>query len=303
VTRPAASRLPSSGGVLPVDKPEGPTSHDVVARVRRTLGERRIGHTGTLDPFASGLLVLCLGPATRLSEYLTGMDKRYEAVVRLGQRTLTHDTESPVLEEDDAWRGLDRARVEHALGPLRGTIRQRPPAFSAKKVGGEPAHRKARRGETVDLAEVEVEVSALELLDLELPLARLCVVCSSGTYVRALARDLGEALGVGAHLVELRRTRVGRFRVEDAAQPGSLEDADALLAKLLDPAAAVAHLPSVSIARPDAVRMAQGQTVAAPGFEADGPVAVLAEGTLVAVATAGDGRLRPRKVFGSEAGG
>jgi tRNA pseudouridine55 synthase len=272
--------------------------------VRRSLGERRVGHTGTLDPFASGLLVLGVGPATRLSEYLTGLDKEYVAHLRFGQRTSTHDTESDVVEENDAWRALDRTRIESALEAFRGTIRQLPPDFSAKKIGGLPAHRRVRRGETVELAEVEVTVSLLALEDLQLPTARLRVSCSSGTYVRALARDLGEALGAGAHLVELRRTRVGPFHLEDAAPSDALDDRDALLARLLDPAAAVAHLPSVSIDRAGAIRLAHGQTVPVPlpRPEGEGPVAVLEDGVLVAVATSEAGRLRPRKVFMSAAG-
>jgi tRNA pseudouridine55 synthase len=295
----AASSLPPLGGVLAVDKAEGPTSHDVVARVRRTLGERRVGHTGTLDPFASGLIVLCLGPATRLAEYLSALDKEYVACVRFGQRTTTHDREGDVVAESDAWRALGEEDVARALPAFVGPLLQQPPEFSAKKVGGVAAYRKARRGEVVDLAPAPVTVYALELLSYEPPLARVRVVCSSGTYVRALARDLGDALGVGAHLTELRRTRVGPFRVEDAAPAAALDDRDRLLARVLPPARALAHLPTVSLGEQEVRRLAHGQEVDAPdGDLPEGrPLAVLRGGALVAVATSVGGRLRPRKVF------
>ena len=293
------AQLPRAGGVLLVDKPEGPTSHDVVDRVRRTLAERRIGHTGTLDPFATGLIVLCLGPATRLAEYLSGMDKEYLATVRLGQSTATHDRDGAVVSESDEWRGLSTEAIWRALADLTGALRQLPPEFSAKKVGGEPAYRKARRGEAFELAAVDVTVHELELLEVMLPLVRVRVSCSSGTYVRALARDLGEALAVGAHLTELRRTRVGPFRVEKAAPSSELEDADALLRRILEPARALAHMPAVSVNEVDAARLAQGQEVPTSGVDVpEGqPLAVLRRGALVAVATSVEGRLRPRKVF------
>jgi tRNA pseudouridine55 synthase len=285
--------------VLVVDKAEGPTSHDAVARVRRTLGERRVGHTGTLDPFASGLLVLCLGPATRLAEYVSALDKEYLAVVRLGRRTNTHDREGEVVAECDAWTGVASADLERALGAFVGPLLQQPPQFSAKKVGGVAAYRKARRGEVVELAPAAVTVHALVLESFEPPLARVRVVCSSGTYVRALARDLGDALGVGAHLTELRRTRVGPFRVEDAAPPEALDDRAALLTRVIPPARALAHLPSVSLGEQDVRRLAHGQEIDAPGdpLPEGRPLAVLRGGALVAVATSVGGRLRPRKVF------
>ncbi|NIP58321.1 MAG: tRNA pseudouridine(55) synthase TruB, partial [Gemmatimonadetes bacterium] len=202
-------------GVLPVDKPVGPTSHDVVARARRALDTGRIGHTGTLDPFASGLLLLCVGPATRLSEYLTALEKSYVAVARLGVGTDTLDPEGAVVERSDSWSELDRARIEEASASFLGRREQVPPQFSAKKVGGEAMYARARRGERVELSPIPVEIHELELLGVDLPDVRLRIRCSSGTYVRALARDLGAALGEPAHLAELRRTAVGSFRVQD----------------------------------------------------------------------------------------
>lgn len=293
-----ARPLPPGGGFLLVDKPTGPTSHDVVQSVRRALGERRVGHTGTLDPFASGLLVLCVGPTTRLAEYLAGCDKEYVATLRLGQRTTTHDTEGEVVEESEGWRGLGAPALEEALAAFRGPVFQRPPRFSAKKVEGEAAYRRARRGEAVELEPVEVTVHELELLATELPLVRLRLRCSSGTYVRALARDLGAHLGVGAHLTELRRTRVCGLRVEDAAR-GALDDPDALMRGWVLPSRALAHLPSVTVEPSEAERLAHGQSIADPdsGANEEEPLLVLEGGALVAVATREGALLRPRKVL------
>jgi tRNA pseudouridine55 synthase len=210
--------------ILLVDKPEGPTSHDVVNRVRRAWGTRRVGHTGTLDPFASGLLVICLGEATRLSQYLTGEDKAYVATARLGVSTDTLDREGEVVERSDGWDRVTREMVEGALVPLRGEISQLPPRFSAKKVGGRAAHRLAREGEVVELQPSTVTVHELVLEGWAPPDVELRVRCSSGTYIRALARDLGEALEVGAHLTHLRRTGVGGLSVDRALDGAALMD-------------------------------------------------------------------------------
>jgi len=299
VTARSAEAMARKGGILLLDKPAGPTSHDCVDRIRRVLGERRVGHTGTLDPFASGLLVLCVGPATRLSEYLTGLDKEYLAELRLGQETATHDTEGAVLTENDAWQGLERSDVEQAMDSFRGPILQIPPGFSAKKIGGEAAYRKARRGERVDLPPVEVTVYALEIVALELPFVRVRVHCSSGTYVRGLARDLGAALGTGAHLTALRRTSVGAMRVEDAVELSEGLDGEALLGAWIEPPLALAHLSKVAVDVAAAERLARGQAIAVDDHDLpEGePVLVLLEGTLVAIATRQRGALRPQKVL------
>lgn len=291
---------PGDGGVLLVDKPSGPTSHDVVARARRALDTRKIGHTGTLDPFASGLLVLCVGSATRLSEYLTGLDKTYVATVRLGAATDTGDPEGAVVADDDTWRGLDASDLEEALAGLRGRIRQVPPRYSAKKVAGERAYRLARRGEEVELEAVEVEVHELEVVELDLPDVAIRLRCSSGTYVRAVGRDLGRRLGTAAHLTELRRTRVGSFRVEEAVSLEGLTDLPAVERAWITPARAVAHLPSVEVDDDEATRLAHGQVIRVRAAVEAGPreaVAVLRAGDLVAVAARDGDRLRPRKVF------
>lgn len=203
-------------GLLNVSKPPGPTSHDVVAAVRRGTGERRVGHAGTLDPLAGGVLVLALGKATRLLEYLTASRKEYVAKVRLGIATDTYDAEGVVVEERPVPAALTVDRVEAALGDFRGPIEQVPPVYSAVKVGGKAAYARARAGEELDLPAREVEIYALELVDFQPPDLTLRVECSPGTYIRSLAHDLGQALGTGAMLAALTRTASGSFRDADA---------------------------------------------------------------------------------------
>ncbi len=289
-------------GLLPVDKPPGPTSHDMVARARRGLNTRRIGHTGTLDPFASGLLLLCINRATRLVPYLHDLPKEYEAVARLGQETSTQDIEGPVVRESQDWRGLDRGRILEALKALEGDLEQVPPAFSAKKVGGEAAYERARRGEEVVLPAVSVRVHRIELLALNLPFVRFRTSVSTGTYIRALARDLGVELGVGAHLTELRRTAIGGFSVDDALPPDGLEDPTRIKAAWIDPQVAVGHLPRVDVDEEEAVRLASGQRLRfASSVRPEGaPVAIIASGRLLAVGEISGDWLRPRRVFVQE---
>jgi len=232
-------------GLLVVDKPAGPTSHDVVARMRRALGERRIGHTGTLDPAATGVLCLVLGRATRLARFLSASDKTYEAVVRFGFATDTGDAQGRIVGVQSTGEAPSHGGIEAALTTLRGTYLQQPPAFSAKKIGGTRsyalARARARASEAVPAAPahpalpapVSVTVHRLEVLSQEANAVTLRVDCSAGFYVRALAHDLGERLGIGAHLASLRRTRSGDF---------SLERAVALDEAQRDPARAVAAI-------------------------------------------------------------
>lgn len=287
--------------VLPVDKPEGPTSHDVVAVARKALGTRKIGHTGTLDPFASGLLVLCVGRATRLAEYLTGLDKSYVAEARLGVATDSLDRDGEVVEERDGWQDLSREAVEEALSSFVGEIRQVPPQFSAKKVGGEAMHRKARRGESVALDPVPVTVHALDLLAMELPSITFAVRCSTGTYVRALARDVGERLGVGAHLTELRRTRVGDFSVDDALSMDDLAEVGRVASARVAPADALDHFTRVELSVDEAQRVRHGQRVRIRGHRGEvadaGSVIAVQDDQLVAVCRLQHGVLKPSKVF------
>jgi tRNA pseudouridine55 synthase len=209
-------------GVLVVDKPSGPTSHDVVAFVRRTLKTTKVGHTGTLDPLATGVLPLVIGRATRLARFLSSDDKEYVASVRFGAASETYDAEGPIVER--AAPACTRAAIEAALPAFRGTFAQTPPPYSAKKVEGTRAYALARKQRPVAIAPVTVEVASLDLLEFADGVARLRIVSSSGFYVRSLAHDLGEAIGCGAYLQGLRRTRAGAFGERDAVTLDALQD-------------------------------------------------------------------------------
>jgi tRNA pseudouridine55 synthase len=289
-------------GVLPVDKPAGPTSHDAVAAVRRALKTRQVGHTGTLDPFASGLLLVCVGAATRLAEYLTGLPKTYVATMRLGAATDTDDLTGEVVASSEAWRGLSVEEVEAALRRQVGTVEQLPPVYSAKKVAGERMYAVARRGGEVERKPVTVEIHAIRVLSVALPEVTFEVECGSGTYIRAIARDAGEALGVGAHLTALRRTRVGAHDAARAVPLDALGDAERVAAALLSPLEAVAHLPRVTADAAGTKALSFGRPVPAPGdVPAGAPVAVAsADGVLLAIGERDGDVVRPRKVFPRE---
>jgi tRNA pseudouridine55 synthase len=290
--------MTSLNGVLPIDKPVGPTSHDMVARARRALGLRRIGHTGTLDPFAFGLLLLCLGPTTRLVEYMSGLPKRYEAVMRLGITTDTDDPTGDVVSEDP-WQGVSEEAVRAALLEQLGTIEQVPPLYSAKKVEGRRMYEAARRGESPERKPVRVTIHSIELTRFEPPDAWFVVECSTGTYIRAIARDAGERLGVGAHLRSLRRSAIGWFAVESALQPDELAEPEAVQRALVPPAGALRHLPSLSVEDPVAQALRHGQQVRArPEVPAGEPVALFtAGGELLGVGERTGDWIRPRKVL------
>ena len=274
-----------------MDKPAGPTSHDVVARVRRALGTRAVGHAGTLDPFATGLLVVLVGRATRLARYLAAVPKVYRATAVLGVRTDTDDPTGAVLEGAAGPVPTSREAVAGALDQLVGARLQRPPAYSAKKVAGVRSYRLARRGAAVELAPVEVTVHAAELLEWASPAVTFRATVGSGTYVRALARDLGDALGCGAHLSALRREAIGDMRVEDAVAPEEVS------AAALGPASrVVAHLPSVAIDAEPARAVGHGRPIPSPGV-LEGNVALVAGGELLAVARAEGAWLRPEVVL------
>ena len=208
--------------ILNIHKPSGPTSFAVVARVKRLTGERRVGHGGTLDPLASGVLPVFLGRATRLAEYLMEYPKTYHATVELGAATDTYDAEGSVTSRSDI-SNITLKDVETALEKFRGEIRQRPPVYSALKQGGQPLHRLARRGQNVEVESRPVTVYRLEILAFELPRLTLEVECSKGTYIRSLAHDLGAALGCGGHLAGLVRTAYGPFDITDAVTLEQLE--------------------------------------------------------------------------------
>ena len=275
-----------------VDKAPGPTSHDVVARVRRALGERRAGHTGTLDPFASGLLVVLLGRATRIARFVEQREKGYLAVARLGLRTTTDDvtgepmTGTPVPVSD--------ARLTEALARLSAQVEQRPPTFSARQVGGQRSYRLARQGRPPELPPRAITVHSLELLGRDGADVTFRTVVSPGTYVRAMARDLGEMLGTGAHLTALRRETIGTLRVEDATPMDQLDAGT----EILPPLAMVSHLPQRQVDADGAVAISHGRPVAAANaLPAEWPVALVQGGRLLAIAERVDDWLRPRVVL------
>jgi tRNA pseudouridine55 synthase len=286
-------------GVLVCDKPAQMTSHDVVARVRRLAGQRRVGHGGTLDPPATGVLVLALGRATRLLPFLPTEPKRYLAEVAFGAETDTLDATGTVTATAAAADSVDEPGLRAALAGFLGPQQQVPPMVSAIKIGGERLYAKARRGEEVERAPRPIVIHELELLGFaggEKPLATLAVVCSGGTYVRSLAADLGRALGTLAHLASLRRTAVGRFTeaeaqtLEELAEPGRLE------AAVLDPAAAMASTATRALTPAEASALATGRTLDPTG-RGDPVAAVGPDGRLVAVIQDSAGRARPKVVL------
>ncbi len=299
---PRSERARQLEGLLVVDKPAGMTSHDVVDRVRRLSGQRRVGHAGTLDPLATGVLVLGLGRATRVLEYLIGHDKRYLATIRLGITTDTYDAEGRVVSQHEGSWPL-REDVERVLARFRGEIEQRPPPFSAIKQGGERLYKKARRGEAVEAPPRRVVIRDLRLLEYDPPFLRVDVTCSKGTYIRSLAHDVGQALGTGAHLAELRRLASGPFTVEQAHTLDELEQAarEGRLAQLLlPPDAGLVDLPAISVTLEEARRLAHGQRIvsSAPA-DVKPPARAMYDGRLVAVVEydAERGEWQPRKVF------
>lgn len=286
-----------TAGILLVDKPQGVTSHDVVARARRLLGTRKVGHAGTLDPMATGLLVLGVDSATRLLTYLVGLDKEYEATIRLGVATDTDDAEGAVTAERDA-SGVPDARIAAGIVRLTGAIEQVPSTFSAIKVDGRRAYDRARSGEEVALAARPVTIHAFELLAVRREGALVDldvrVSCSSGTYIRALARDLGADLGVGGHLTALRRTSIGPFAVSEATRlPDPREQPDAPAPALRDPATVAAELFPVVRLDAQATRdVAHGKRVELDAPDADLAAALTPEGRLAALVELRRGRLR-----------
>lgn len=231
-------------GVLVVDKPTGPTSHDVVDRVRRALGTRRVGHTGTLDPFATGVLPVCVGRATRLARFLAGGEKVYRATARLGFATATDDVQGEPLSEPVPVQ-ITHADVARACAGLIGELEQLPPLYSAKRVDGQRLYDRARRGEAVERRPSRVTVFALDLLAVDGERVEFEVRCSAGTYVRALARDLGAALGVGAHLTALRRVRSGSFGLDQAVTWDAL--APGIISRLIPLAGLLTDWPAVTV--------------------------------------------------------
>lgn len=313
--------MPALNGVLLVDKSPGPTSHDVVEAARRILRTRKIGHTGTLDPFASGLLILLVGRATRLSEYFHLPDKRYEAELRLGIETTSHDPEGEVVSESNAWRGLTLNRVGDVMRGFEGVIQQRPPALSAKRIAGRRAHDLVRQGEDVQLSARRITIHSLRILRFDPPVLQLAARVSTGTYMRSLARDLGRELGCGAHLTALRRTAIAELKAADGIPHALLQDHEEGAERILASAAwreaggalswlagrrvTERELPLLRAGRPLDLESDEGDGVDAGGLDVGaggpasdpGPVRLLYRDQLVAIAELRDGRIQPRKVF------
>ncbi len=288
-------------GVLVVDKPVGLTSHDVVQIIRRGTGIRRAGHTGTLDPRASGVLVVLVGPAVRLSEYVSASDKRYQATIRLGSSTDTYDAEGRVTRSAPI-SNVTEEQFEDILQQFVGEIEQVPPPYSAIKVQGRKAYEMAREGEEVNLEPRKIRVYSLDLLEWAPPEVVIDVFCSSGTYVRSLANDLGNALGTGAHLVGLRRTKRGRFTLRDAVPLRRLQES--FIAgdwyKYLIPAAeALADWPMVELDADQVELIRHGHRVPAEPEAQGWARGVSEQGDLVALLEIDEAskEWQPRKVF------
>jgi tRNA pseudouridine55 synthase len=282
-------KAPTPDGLLLLDKPAGITSHAAAERARLMLETRRIGHAGTLDPMATGLLILLVGRATRLVSFLDNEPKHYRACIRFGSRTTTDDLEGDVMLEAPP---PPQDVVERAIASLTGHLLQRPPAFSAKRVKGQRAYAAARRGQPLVLEPVAVNVDEWRVIQRRGADLEVDIVCSGGTYVRSLARDLGEATGSAAHLAALRRLRSGRYDVRDAVTLDALDRGEF---ELLTPAAALAHMPRQALDDFDARRVGHGQNVTAstPGDLA----ALFHDDALIAVAVREGESWRPRVVM------
>jgi tRNA pseudouridine55 synthase len=293
-------------GVLIIDKPAGMTSHDVVNRVRRTLKTKRVGHTGTLDPFATGVLVLLIGKATRLAQFADRAAKEYLADIRFGFATDTGDlTGKPLSEEEKV--DISRADLENALTKFRGEIEQIPPMYSAKKVGGKKLYEIARKGEEIEREPAKVTIHELKLLDENLssavPVTRIRVVCSAGTYIRTLAEGIGKELGIGAHLTALRRSAAGEFRLDDAVSLENLEAATDVMSLLRPIEAVVARLSKIELLtdRVSATRNGVSTRVVRNDLENNETIAMFdTESKLIAIGIydAAESCIKPKIVLG-----
>lgn len=290
-------------GVLNIDKPSGITSHDVVQTVRRILGQKRVGHTGTLDPLATGVLVLCIGQATRIARFLEAGEKEYQAVMRLGVTTDTLDADGHVLETR-AYTSPDKTEVLRVLNGFIGTITQRPPAYSAVKVRGVPSYKLARAGKQEPLKPRSVTVSSIDLVAYEDPFIAVSVRCSKGVYIRTLCAEIGDKLGPGSHLTSLVRNRSGIFRKEDSVTTDQLavlspED----IGRVLIPIdRALADMPAITVNPEEAGRITNGNKIAIQDRDDINREGVLIRthdeaGRLIALTRTGGGKLAPEIVF------
>ena len=287
-------------GLLNLDKPAGFSSRDVVNRVQRLIKPHKVGHAGTLDPLATGVLVVAVGPATRLIEYVQQMEKTYRGTFLLGRTSDTEDVEGKVVELPDAAMPAEEA-IRAALPQFLGTIQQRPPAYSALKVAGQRAYDLARRGEAVELAARPVEIYAIDVLRYAYPELELRVRCGSGTYIRSLGRDLARAVGTDAVMSVLRREAIGPFAVDDAIRVDELSR-EAIEERLQPAALAVGSMPRVVVGTQEIARLAQGQAIRSSMAGESAEIAALDEsGRLVAILVrAGDEHLRPNRYFAAD---
>lgn len=291
-------------GILNIDKPQGWTSHDVVAWIRRVLKVKRVGHAGTLDPLATGVLLVCVGQATRVSEYLMASDKTYRAVIQLGTITDTYDLDGQVQETRPLGPELDQGAIWVALGRFVGEIMQAPPAYSAIKQDGVPLHRRARRGEDVHPEARPVTIHSIQMVTWASPCLTVDVTCEPGTYIRSLAHDLGETLGCGGALAGLRRTRSGRFHVEDGLNPEQLADiyrAGELSNQLHPISTALSELTPVPVDEEQTKRLRNGQPIDGHATHKGAGYALGEDGTVVAILRyEAQGEWWPEKVFAAE---
>jgi tRNA pseudouridine55 synthase len=290
-------------GVLNINKPSGVTSHDVVESVRKILHEKKIGHTGTLDPLATGVLVLCAGKATRIAQYLEAGEKEYKAIMRFGVTTDTLDADGKILETK-SYTPPDREKIIEVLQGFIGSIMQRPPAYSAVKIAGVPSYKLAREGKAELLKPRPVTIFSIKLTAFEDPLVSLTVQCSKGVYIRTLCAEIGDALGMGGHLTSLERTRSGGFRIESAVTLDQLQammaagNAEQVVTRIDD---ALAGFPAITISEAETVRVLHGNQIVCPSSFANitsdhvrlhGPA-----GRLLGLARIDAGVLKPDLVF------
>jgi tRNA pseudouridine55 synthase len=274
-------------GILIIDKPERKTSHDIVNAIRRKFGSSKVGHLGTLDPMATGVLPVAIGKATRLAQFIPNSPKIYEGEIRLGFSTNTYDREGAPTSEERPVQG----DIQAAVRSLTGTIDQTPPPFSAKKIGSVPSYKFARKNRPVELAPVKVQIDQFEIINLDQPLLTFRVVCSPGTYIRSLAHDLGQRLGCGAHLTRLRRTRSGDFAIEHAI---SLDTCSAVHLTPLE--SLLPAFPRIEVSEEDETKVLHGNQIVG---DATAPLARIfnKEGRFLAIASVENGWVRPRLVL------
>ncbi len=294
-------------GILNINKATGMTSHDVVAKVRKQLKQKRVGHAGTLDPAASGVLPICVGLGTRVAEYLSESGKAYRAEMRFGVVTDTYDTEGSILRTSDASE-LTLARIEEILPHFLGAQMQIPPLYSAIKLQGQPAYKRIRAGEEITLAARPIEIYALRIVDWQAPLLTLDIECSKGSYIRSLAYDLGEYTGYGAHLAGLIRTRSGPFTLEESIsleQLADLVEQGTLLNAIFPPDYALRNYPALSLDEKTAERVLHGNSFqhdqSSPQLESNLARIYDSSGHFLAIASWDEvGQVwQPKKVFGS----